>query len=471
MASQQTHWNEGLFLRPHHFQANDRFAAVQRVFPLTLATGKNMGIGAIDIDADALANHVFKVRALKAVLSDGTFVDIPGETAPLTANFKELLDRGGSVVFSLAIPRLALGRPNSQPVGTDALMRNTVEAVSVEDENDGLRPEELLVKRPNFRLLTQGDKTDGLAVLPLARVSRSTRQDGAPQLDGDFFPPVFLCNAYAPLADQIFTYLLNRVGRKATGVAGQLNAGGMGLGSREPLLVAQLASLNTAQGVLHALVNDGSATLAHGYAELCRLVGSLAIFGPSRLLPLLPSLDHQEPHKALIPLRRLIEEYLDLVVEPEFKERPFIGAGLRMQVALEPAWLEPEWGMFIGVQSDKTSEEVVRFITQPGVLDMKVGSADQADALFRAGKAGMRFTVIKTPPRVLPPGVTYFQLAREVDGAEWKDVRRTLSLAVRFNENRVQGNIQDQQVLTLMVDGKNSRIQFTLFVVAPKSMV
>lgn len=471
MSSKPIHWNEGLFLRPHHFQAADRHDSAQRALVAAVAVGRTAGIGEIDIDLDALGNHTFQVRLLRALLPDGTLVSIPGESGVKARNFKAELDRDGSVTVSIALPLMSLGRANNLPPGDGSdQARCIVEPLAVDDENDGQRNEEILVRNLNLRLLFQGEKTDGLTVLPLARVVRSNRPDGAPALDPEFYPPVFRCGAYGPLVENILRYLLNRVGRKATGLVTQLRAGGMSLGAREPLLVAQLNALNSAQGALHALANDSTAPLGTAYAELCRLAGSLAFFGENSLLPQLPALDPAEPHRALVPLRRIIEEYLDRVVEPEFKDRPFIGAGLRMQVSLEPSWLEPDWGMFIGVQSDLPTDEVVRVITTPGILDMKVGSAEQADSIYRAGKAGLSFTPARNPPRVLPPGITYFQLSREAAGPEWADVKRTLSLAVRFNENRVQGNIQDQQVLSLSLAGKNCRIQFTLFVVAPKSM-
>jgi len=42
-------------------------------------------------------------------------------------------------------------------------------------------------------------------------------------------------------------------------------------------------------------------------------------------------------------VKAYLDDLLDLVVEPAYKERPFVGAGLRMQVSLEPAWVEPGW--------------------------------------------------------------------------------------------------------------------------------
>lgn len=471
MAFRQVHWQEGLFLRPHHFQATDRYFHGQQARLAALAFGYSSGISQFEIDQDGLANHIFRLKALKAILPDSTLVSIPEDAPGLSVNFKTLLDKDGAVTFFLAVPVLSLGRPNSQSGATDPLTRTVVETVQVDDENDGLRPEQIMVRRLALRLLTHVDKQDGLAALPLCRVIRSTSTDGAPKLDPGFFPPLFFCNTFPPLAEGILGSLLHRMGRKATGVASQLSAGGLGLGAREPLLLNQLGLLNSSQATLHALVNNPGTSCREAYLEMCRIVGDLALSGESRVLPELPAFFHDEPHRSFIPLRRLIEDFLDRVVEPEFKERPFIGAGLRMQVTLEPAWIEPDWGMFIGVQSDLASEELVRIITQPGVLDMKVGSAEQVDGIFRAGKAGLSFTPTKSPPRVLPPGITYFQLVRDSANPEWAEIRKSLGLAIRFNETRVQGNIQDQQILNLFIAGKYCKIQFTLFIVPPKSMV
>src|SRR5712692_588982 len=106
---------------------------------------------------------------------------------------------------------------------------------------------------------------------------------------------------------------------------------------------------------------------------------------------------------------------LNIMIEPEYKERPFIGAGLRMQVSLEPSWLEPIWQVFVGVQSPLSAEDCIRLITKQGELDMKIGSSDRVDDIFRLGERGLLFSHSVRPPRALPqmPGLVYFQVNRE----------------------------------------------------------
>ena len=68
------------------------------------------------------------------------------------------------------------------------------------------------------------------------------------------------------------------------------------------------------------------------------------------------------------------------------------------QVALESLWLETGWDLFIGVETPLVAEECVRLLTRPGILDMKVGSADRVDNIFRMGQAGLKFTHTAQPP-------------------------------------------------------------------------
>jgi type VI secretion system protein ImpJ len=203
------------------------------------------------------------------------------------------------------------------------------------------------------------------------------------------------------------------------------------------------------------------------YQELCRLVGQLAIFGATRRTPDLPRYDHDDLGTCFYRVKQYIDMLLDIVIEPEYKERPFIGAGLRMQVSLEPAWLESIWQMFVGVQSPLSPEENIRLLTKAGQLDMKIGGSERVDEIFRLGQAGLRFAHSPRPPRALPsvPGLVYYQINRESQLEEWQNVQRTLSLALRLNENLIAGNIQGQRVLTIKNRGQTATMQFTLYLV------
>ncbi len=127
--------------------------------------------------------------------------------------------------------------------------------------------------------------------------------------------------------------------------------------------------------------------------------------------------------------------------------------------------MEAVWQMFIGVQGQLPAEECIRLLTRAD----EVGSSDRVDTTFRLVRAGLRFAHDPRPPRALPtsPNLIDFQINRESELGERQDVQRSLTLAIRLNENLIVGNIQGQRVLTIKSEGQTTPLEFTLYVVPP----
>jgi type VI secretion system protein ImpJ len=397
------------------------------------------------------------------------------EDGPLPAlDFKAALSRTAALTVYLAVPRATLGRANVSE-GDDDGRRWRVDTLELEDENTGVNPQPVAVRLPNLKLLTSDEDRGGYDALPLARLERSPGAEATPQLAAAYFPPLLACDAWPALQNDILQTVADRIGKKLDLLAGQVVSRGVGFDSRgqgDPLLLAQLRVLNEAAAALSVVAFVPGIHPREAFLELCRLVGQLAVFGPTRKLPDLPRYDHDDLGTCFWRLKQYIDGLLDVVVEPEYKERPFIGAGMRMQVSLEPAWLEAAWQMYIGVQSPLDGEELVRLLTRPGQLDMKVGSSERVDAIFRLGQASLKFTHAPLPPRALPgeSGLIYFQVDRETAQTEWGNVQRSLTLAVRMNETLIAGDIQGQRVLTIRRGGQTFPMQFTLYIV-PRHLV
>jgi type VI secretion system protein ImpJ len=470
MTARPVHWHEGMFLRPHHFQAAQRYHAHH----LAQATHWNLhhdwGLRAIEIDRDALRNNRLVISRLCARLRDGTLVSLPEDGVLPALDLKPHLERQGSVTVFLALPVVQLGRPNIAEDRQDS-GRYRVDTLEAEDENTGVNPQLIQVRLLNLQLLLSTQDAAGFEVLPLARIEKSPRADALPQIDEAFIPPVLAIDAWEPLQVGILHSAFDRIGKKIDLLAEQITAQSIDFDSSaqgERLLFEQMRVLNEAQALLTILAFAEGMHPLSAYLELCRLVGALAIFGPARRTPNLQRYDHDDLGGCFHSAKHHLDDLLDAFVEPAYKERPFIGAGLRMQVALESLWLEPGWQLFIGVDSPLETEECVRLLTRPGGLDMKVGSSDRVDQLFRLGQAGLKFTHTPLRPAALPqrPGLIYFQVGRESQQAEWLNVQKSLSLAVRLNETRIAGKIQDQRRLTINTGGgQMTTLQFTLFAV------
>ena len=471
MANNPVHWHEGMFLRPHHFQIARAQGLEQSSLSGKWDRHHNWGLREVDLDLDALANSRLVVRSLKARLRDGTLVTIPDDGVVPPVDLKPALQRSDSVTAHLAAPVLQQGRANVAGKDSAEGVRYLVSTQTVPDENTGGNPQPIAFRRLNLKLLLSDQDQTGYEVLPIARIMRSPRAEATPQLDLTYIPPVLACDAWQPLGAGILQSVYDRIGQKIDLLANQVVSRGITFDSQtqgDLLIFSQLQELNRAYPVLAVLAFVDGVHPLEAYLELCRLVGHLAIFDPTRRAPELPRYDHDDLGRCFYRVRQQIDALLDILVEPEYKEQPVVGAGLRMEVTLEPAWLESSRQMYIGVRCSLDPEECIRLLTKPGQLDTKVGSSERVDGIFRLGQAGLQFTHTPRPPRALPalPHLIYFQINRESEPLEWQNVQKSLTLAIRLNENLITGNIQGQRVLTIRADGQSTTLEFTLYVVA-----
>ncbi|MBV9122956.1 MAG: type VI secretion system baseplate subunit TssK, partial [Planctomycetes bacterium] len=417
MTVRAVHWYEGMFLRPHHFQAAQRFDthAVQRGAKWDLHY--NWGLRSIELDLDALANSRLVIRSLQARLRDGTLVAIPEDGDLDALDLKEAFARERQLTVSLGVPVLHLGKANVADHSGDGA-RYRLDAQDLEDENTGVNPQSIQVRMLNLRLLLSNQDQAGYELLPIARIEKSARAEATPQLDETYIPPLLACDAWKPLYAGILQQIYDRIGKKSKLLADQVVSRAISfdsLAQGDPQIFAQLRELNEAYAVLGTLVFAQGIHPFPAYLELSRIVGQLAIFGATRRPPELPRYDHDDLGGCFYRAKQYIDDLLNIVREPEYTQRPFIGAGLRMEVAMESKWLEPNWQMYVGVQSPLNSEECIRLLTKPGQLDMKIGSSDRVDKIFQLGQAGLRVVYQPLPPRALPsmPGLIFFQVSRE----------------------------------------------------------
>jgi type VI secretion system protein ImpJ len=472
MTSPAVHWHEGMFLRPQHFQT------AQRHWSHLVRTASqwdrhyNWGLRSLDLDLDALANYRCVVRSIQARLRDGTLVSISPDDEPLPAlNLRPAFERNSAVMVYLGVPAFHLGRPNAAAQGPSDQARYIVDNHDLEDENTGHNPQSIPVRRLHVKLLLSTQPLTGYEVVPLARLEKSPRAEATPQVDETYFPPVLACDACRPLSAGVIGAIHDRLGKKVELLADQVVARGITFDSNaqgDAITFNQLRELNPAYTSLGVLALAQGVHPLLMYGELCRLVGQLAIFGETRRPPDLPVYDHDDLAKCFLNVKKHVDSLLDIFVEPEYQERAFLGAGLRMQVALEPAWLESSWQMYLGVRAPLDPAETVRLLTQQGQLDMKIGSSERVDAIFRQGAAGLRFTHLSHAPRALPmpQGQVYFEVLRVAQDPEWQQVRRSLNLAIRINENLISGNIEGQRTLTIRHGGQTVPLQFTLYLMA-----
>lgn len=468
MSKSEVHWHEGMFLRQHHFLAEHRnlLRVIQLAGKWNLHHG--WGLRSIDLNTEALSNFRFSVVSLQARMRDGTLIDAASDGPLPEIDLKPALEANRKATVLLAVPALKSGQPNVSEGGAADGARYYLVTQPCEDENLGVNPQDLTFRKLNLKLLLSTQNSTGYETLPIARIEKSERAEATPQLDASYIPPVLACDAWKPLAIGILQNVYDRVGRKLEKLAGQAVSREMSLNSQTPgdaLVFAQLRELNESYAVLTNLAFVEGIHPLSAYQELCRLVGQLSIFSLARRPPPLPRYNHDDLAGCFFQVKNYLDDLLDIVPEPDYQERPFVGHGLRMQVAIERTWLDQSAQMYIGVQSPLEPDACADLMMRQ--LDMKVGSSDRVEMIYKMGDVGLRFSHVagSAAPQSLPrpQGTTYFQINRELQLNEWQLAERSLSLAIRFNEKLIVGNIDRQEVVHLRLDSEMP-FRFTLFV-------
>ena len=76
MKNLPVHWSEGMFLRPHHFQAADRFWTEQLDASERWDHPYNYGVRDLELSPAAIENFQVEVTSCKARMRDGTLISI-----------------------------------------------------------------------------------------------------------------------------------------------------------------------------------------------------------------------------------------------------------------------------------------------------------------------------------------------------------------------------------------------------------
>jgi type VI secretion system protein ImpJ len=470
MTPKPLHWHEGLFLRPHHLQAADRFTARLVDQNTRFAQWHAWGYRRCVVDEAALGGFRFVVRELEARFRDGTSVRLPDDAPLPDIDLKPALTGRTSLDLFLAVPTVRPGQPNVASATATNPARYKVHNVPTEDENTGVNPQALNYRSYDVRVLTGDDDRSGYEVLPLARLEKADRPEATPQMAVSFIPPVLSCDCWPVLQQKILQDVYSRLNKKIEVVAGQVKSRGITFDSHsqgDSRRMHQLDRMNEGYAVLGHLGFVPGIHPIDAYQELTRLIGQLSVFGRDARPPALPRYDHDDLGTGFWKLKQYLDDLLNQVEDPAYEERPFVGSGLQMRVQLEPQWLESGWQMYLGARSNVPTEDCVKMLLRPERLGMKIGSSDRVDTIFTKGQEGLRFTHAPRPPRDLPaaPNLTYFEVSRESSTNEWAHVQKMKTLAVRIQERDVVGSIDGQKELTIRTGGQTTTFSFTLYLI------
>jgi type VI secretion system protein ImpJ len=419
-------WSEGLFLRPHHLQQNDRYLEhlidkrVRRISPYP------WGFDELEIDQDLAQQSKFAVRRASGVLPDGTPFDIPADS-PLP----DAIDVPEGAAGQIAWLVMPLAAPNTREVDestADSASRYIRTSETFIDSTSSLRLEEeveIAVPRLSFEL--RKTSKPGYMGLGIARVLEV--RDKNVLFDERFVPPMLVCAAH-PVIDGWLNRIIGWIDAKLEELARYAvdPSSGGGLQSVD-YLVLQL--LNREIPALIHLQRSGYIHPERLYEQLLRLAGELSTFATTeRRARDYPAYDHDDLENVFAPLIRDIQEFLSARLGRR---------AIRLEI------IERAQNAFLSPIRDRSLFRSATFVLEVAARRplveiqndfphlFKVGPNTRMNEIVHANLPGLPLVHLPTPPpqiRAITDHV-YFYLDRK--SQLWPDFSNAASIGMHFS--------------------------------------
>lgn len=425
----KTIWSEGMFLRPQHFQQHDRYLEAlieDRCAPLRPYA---WGIRELEINQEALGLGKVDIARCRAVLPDGTTINIPnGDAAPEA--LKLGTDTRDQVIYLCLLEKRYGDNDVSRDDNRD---RNTRISAEVEDvldssvETESSAPIEL--GRKNLRLLRAGDERSDYACLGALRVVE-VRNDDSVVLDRAYIPPALDCRDTPRLAGYI-RELQGLLRQRGEALAGRLGQGKGGTADTADFMLLQV--INRYEPYFNHLEGLPNLHPESLFGICAQLVGELSTFtSPAKRPPEIPVYDHEDLAGCFEPLMSELRHALSAVLE-----QTAISIELQLKkygihkATIEDRQLLDEAYFVLAVKADMPTEEIRNLIP----LQAKIGSPDKIADLVKLQIPGVAMDPLPVAPRQIPfhAGFQYFELDKR--GDMWKQIRDAGSLALHAGGN------------------------------------
>jgi type VI secretion system protein ImpJ len=430
-------WSEGMFLRPQHFQQQERFVeffAHARALPME---GFFWGFRELALDVDALALGRIAIASAQGILPDGTPFHVPAHGAA-----PEPLDVGAADKDQLVYLSLPLARQQAEAVtfadDAQSLARYRVREAEVPDVNSiGGEPAVVQLGEMRLRIQRASELTDAAIGLKLARVVER-RPDNQVVLDRTFIPPILASGLHEVLRN--FTQeLQGLLHQRGEALAARLAQPGKG-GISEVGDFLMLELVNRWEPVVRHWTTVPTLHPERLFAGMLQLAGDLCTHTRSTRRPsVYPAYDHDDLGGCFQPLMADLRTSLSMVLEQgvipiELQDRSH---GVRVAVMPSPDLVRT--AAFVLAVSAAVPPEVVRarFPAQ-----VKIGPVEKLRDLVNLHLPGVGLRPLPVAPRQLPynAGYNYFELDTTHD--LWKQLDRSggmgMHIAGEFPELKLE---------------------------------
>ena len=434
--SLQIHWQEGLFLQPHHLQRMQRSVQEQASQELRMASAYPYGVIEARLSRDELENLRVRFERLRVIMPSGLDVHFPDSAELPSLDIKQAFAKGaGSFNLFLGVPLWQNARANTlspeQSADSRVKLLYRVSEIECTDENTGENPKPIQVRKINARLMFEHEDTADMEVLPLLRIVRATGEEvGLPKEDPEYVPPCLVLSGSRSLREMVRD-LVSQVEASRKELVVQVSRGGFSLDTMRGVQFEQLLrlrTLNRFSGRLPSLVLANGVTPFTMYLELRELLGELAALHPDRDEFETAAYNHEDPYLCFKELSTKIRSFLRGAVAPSYIKLAFNEAGGLLTATLAEEHFTQPNAYYLGVKTKLDPTVLARYVEDGDKFKLMPHS------LSMRAIRGIELKEERHPPLELPAqsDLHYFRLDRATSARMWEQVRLEKSAIVRW---------------------------------------
>lgn len=411
-------WSEGLFLRPQHFQQQERYFEAYVENRAGALRSNGWGFEELELDRDILAIGKLAIRRARGVFPDGTPFAIPDrDPAPSPL---EVLQGLRNARIQLALPLRRSGALDSdRRPGTEGLARQAVRELELRDVTvESVDTALVEVGGLRMRIIAAGTPTEDFACIPLAQVLEC-RVDRQVLLDERFMPTALRVSACAPLATFLTELygLLHQRGDALASVVTGTDRGGV-TGVREFL---KFQAINRYEPLVQHLSQLAVLHPEDLFRWLLIIAGDLSGLGREGRRPIVfPEYQHADLRASFEPTIAALRGYLDDKLVSDVISIPVEMKQPNVYLArIDDSSLIDSAVFVLAAKASMPPEDIRRKIPQM----VTIAPAVRLKELVEGVVPGLTLSPLaQIPPRIpFHAGYVYFEVDRS--GPLWKDMK------------------------------------------------
>lgn len=421
-------WSEGMFLRPQHFQQQERFLTHSWQQQQAMQAPFGWGVVRYALDNQCLKFSQFALAELDGILPDGTVLKLP-EVDALPAAIEVPKSCRDQLVYLC----LALDKANGQNISNEdsnQITRFSHAEHSVADTSLAEDSQEIL-QLAKLRLLLKLESEDrgGYVSIPVARIREVTDQ-GEVKLLKKFIPPALSVQQDPELA-AFLNETLGMLCQRAEALAARLGKGQGSANSIADFLMLQV--LNRYEPLLRHLKAGALEHPLSFYRLVISMIGELATFtSKQKRAPQFPAYQHEDLTTVFGNLAVIMNQTLSVVLEQTAQALPLEQAKFGILVSPLTDKTLLEYAQFVlAVSADLPADDIRKHLP----ARLKIGPVEHIRELVNNQLPGIAVTGLPVAPRQVPyhAGYHYFQLDK--GSIYWERLANSGGLALHLSGN------------------------------------